>query len=273
MQPEALKILVIGVGAMVLFLGSIFGYIAYLKRVAPAASDATQDVTGSDADKRFAKLDGHANLLFMLLTLVCGVLAYLVVYAIDSVRVMLLPQALMTYPMSHAFLYMVAGVAGAGLASMMFAMVVRWRWGEDARWYLAYASVRRYGCNYERLCRGLGFGLVALAALALPLGLNVYVQVRDASFVVHPFFALHERVYAYGDIRSIETASKFIAPNGRIRDGRDYVVHFSDGGRWVAADLPSGDGYDRSQVVTLLAKRAGVTITEVPIFKTSDVYD
>lgn len=79
--------------------------------------------------------------------------------------------------------------------------------------------------------------------------------------------------YPYADIQGIETSAKFIAPNGRTRYERDYVVRFKDGSRWVAANLLSGDAYDRKRIADLLARRAGVTIVEVPIFKTSDVYD
>jgi hypothetical protein len=50
-------------------------------------------------------------------------------------------------------------------------------------------------------------------------------------------------------------------------------VHFKDGSRWVASNLPSGDAYDRKRLVDALAKRAGVTIVEVAVFSTSDVYD
>lgn len=273
MQSEALKIMIIGVGAIALMLGGFIAYIAHLKRVAPPNNDPTLEVAGPDADKRFAKLDGRANLLFLLLSVVFAALAYLVIYATDVLRVRLLPNAIMTFPTSHGFLGLIAGFAGMGVASMVFGSVIRSRWGEDARWYLAYASVRRYGCDYERLCHGLGVTLVFMTVLALPLALNWYVQVRDKAFVIHPLFALHERVYAYSEIQSIETAGRFIAPNGRVRHERDYVIHFKDGSRWVAANLPSGDFYDRQRVTELLAQRAGVGITEVAIFKTSDLYD
>ena len=273
MQPEGLKVIIIGVIATALFGASFVGYIAHLKRVAPAINDPVLQVTGADADKRFAKLDGRANLYFVALTACFGVMTYLAFDAIHALRVMLLPQAVMTFPISHAFLVLAAMFAGAGVASMVFCAWTRRRWGEDARWYISYVSVRRYKCDYERLCRGLGFALVVLVVLMLPLGLNSYVQVRESGFAIHPFLALREQVHPYADIDGIATSAKFIAPNGRIRHERDYVVHYKDGTRWVASNLPSGNVYDRVQVAETLARKAGVTIIEVPIFKTGDVYN
>jgi hypothetical protein len=273
MQPEGLKVIIIAVIAMALFGASFVGYIAHLKKVAPAKSDPSWQVTGVDADKRFAKLDGRANLNFVALTACFGLMAYLAFDAIYALRVMLLPPAVMTFPISHAFLVLAALFAGAGVACMVFCAWARRRWGEDARWYISYVSVRRYECDYERLCRGLGSALVVLVLLMLPLGLNSYVQVRESGFAIHPFLALREQVHPYADIDGIATSAKFIAPNGRIRHERDYVVHFKDGTRWVASNLPSGEVYDRVQVAKTLAAKAGVTIVEVPIFKTSDVYN
>jgi hypothetical protein len=273
MQPEGLKVIIIAIVATALLGASFVGYMAHLKRVAPATSDPAWQVTGADADKRFAKLDGRANLHFVALTACFGVMTYLAFDAMYALRVMLLPPAVMTFPISHAFLVLAAMFAGAGLACMVFCAWARRRWGEDARWYIAYVSVRRYECDYERLCRGLGSALVVLVVLMLPLGLNSYVQVRESGFAIHPFLALREQVHPYSDIDGIATSGKFIAPNGRTRNERDYVVHFKDGTRWVASNLPSGDVYDRVQVAETLARKAGVTIVEVPIFKTSDVYN
>jgi hypothetical protein len=273
MQPEALKIIIIGVSAIALLSASFVGYIVHLKRVSPAKIDPSLQVAGIDADKRFTRLDGRANLIFVALTACFGVLAYLVFDVIYTLRLMLLPQAIMTFPISHAFLVFAAVFAGAGLACMIFCMLFRRLLGEDAHWYLSYVSIRRYGCDYERLCRGLGSAVIVLVVLMLPFGLNSYVQLRESGFATHPFFALQERVHLYSDIVSIDTAGKFIAPNGRTRHERDYVVRFKDGTRWVAGDLPSGNVYDRVRVAEALAKKSGMTIAEVGIFKTSDLYD
>lgn len=273
MQPEAIKVIVIGIVATALLIASFTGYIAHLKRVAPATDDSALQVRGAEADKRFVKLDGRANLVCVALTICFGVIAYLAIDAIYALRVMLLPQAIMSFPVTHAFLVLAAMFAGAGVACVVFCAWARRRWGEDASWYISYVSVRRYGCDYERLCRGLGCALLTLVVLMLPFGLNSYVQVRESGFAIHSFFALHEQVRPYADIEGIVTSGKFVAPNGRTRHERDYVVHFKDGTRWVASSLPSGSVYDRVQVADALARKAGVTIAEVPIFKTADVYD
>lgn len=273
MQAQALKIILMGVGGLVLLGAILVGYIRNLKRVAPVVNNPALEVQGADADKRFAKLDGKANLWFVLLTIGFGLLAYLLFDALLAVRVMVLPPALMTYAATHAILVLAAMFAGMGVAIIVFCAFFRRRLGDDARWYIYYASIRRYGCDYERLCRGLGYGVLLLVAVLLFLGVNTYVQVRETAFVVHPLLGLREQVHSFGDITGIDTSGKFVAPNGRIRRERDYVVHFKDGSRWVASNLPSGDAYDRKRLVDALAKRAGVTIVEVAVFSTSDVYD
>lgn len=273
MQPEAVKILLIGVSGLSLLVVSFIWYIFHLRRVAPPKLDPALLLTGPEADKRFSKLDGEANLYFVLVIACFCVLLYPVFYATYALRIMLLPRAVMTFPIGHEFLWFCAGITGVGLALIVSGSVIRRLLGDDGRWYLAYASVRRYGCDYERLCRGLGSAIIVVVLLLFPFGVNSYVQARDTAFVVHPFFALHESVHPYADIEGIDTANKFVAPNGRVRRGRDYVVRFKDGTHWVDRDMPSGDGYDHQRVIDMLAKRARVTINELPIFKTSDLYN
>lgn len=273
MQAQALKVILMGVGGLVLLSAILVGYIRNLSRVAPVVINPAFEVQSADADKRFARLDGKANLWAVLLTIGFGLLAYLLFDALLAVRIMVLPPALMTFAVSHSLLVLAAMFAGMGAALIVFCAFFRRRLGDDARWYIYYASIRRYGCDYERLCRGLGYGVLFLVALLLFFGVNSYVQIRETALVVHPFLGLREQVHSFGDITGIDTSGEFVAPNGRTRHERDYVVHFKDGSRWVTSNLPSGNAYDRKQIVDVLAKRAGVTIVEVPVFSTNDVYD
>jgi hypothetical protein len=273
MQPQALKVIGLGVGATALFLCSVFAYIAYLKRVAPALSVEDADIYSKDGDRRFKKLDGRSNGVFLLLTICFGVAVFFLLRVVGQLRFAMLPPALMSFPISGAFFGLIAGFTGMGLAMAAFGPVSRYLWPEDTRWYSLYLSNRRYDCDYDRLCRGFGVGTILLALITLVLGLNCYVQVRNEALVVHHFFGLHEQVYPFTEIKSIETAPKFVAPNGRIRHDRDYIVDFKDGQKWIAGDLPSGDIYERGEVANLLSKKSGVAIKEIPIFYTSDLYD
>jgi len=273
MQPEVIKILGLGALVLALFIGSLFCYIAHLKRVAPAPRAAGPDFFGEDAKRRFAKLDMWANSVFVLLTLCFGVCFYLVLVPLLSWRASFLPPAELSFPISRWFAGIVAGFSGAGLGLYASMPVMMHLCSNDARWYATYVAVRRYGCDYSRLCRGLGTALVLLALLAVPLGLNFYVQVRSDSFVIHDFFAVDERTFSFSDIQSIETAPMFVAPNGRRRNDRNYIVHFKSGEKWISNSVPSGNGYDGKLVAELLSKKSGVVIKEIPIFSTSDLYD
>jgi hypothetical protein len=113
--------------------------------------------------------------------------------------------------------------------------------------------------------------MMALAILPVPFGLDTCVQVRKDVLIVHPFFALHARHYPFSDVTGIVTAPKFVAPNGRIRHERDFVVHFTGGGRWIAGDLPSQSRRSR-EIIEMISKKSGVPIRRIPIFQTSDLY-
>ena len=262
------------VGFLVLLCGSLLLYVRYLKRNVPMPSlQGIADIYGKEADRRFAKLDGRMNGLFVLFTVAAGMALFLLLRLFGQWRTAQLPPALLTFPVSSAFFALIAMFAGMGIAGcIVLPLAKRW-WPESQTLYLAYASHRRYGCDYTRLCRGLFLGVTLLAAAGVPFGLNNYVQVRRDALVVHRMLALHERSHAFSEIDRILTAPAFVAPNGRIRHQRDYVVYFKDGSKWVAGDLPSGEEAERVQIAELLSKQSGVPIQQVPIFQTADLYD
>lgn len=254
-------------------LGGVMLMVRHVKRVAPAQSADDVDLDSDEAKKRFRKLDGRSNGIFLLLTIVFGVAIYFVLKLISQWRFSMLPPAIMSFPIGGFAFVVPAMFAGTGVAAMAFGPLHHRRWPEDAKWYSLYLSNKRYGCDYDRLCFNLGVAVLVLALAAVPECLNTYVQVRDDSFVVHPFFGLREHVYAATDVDSIKTAPKFVAPNGRVRYDRDYVVYFKNGDKWEARDLPSDSPYDERRVVEWLSEKSGVPITEISVFQTSDLYN
>jgi len=182
-----------------------------------------------------------------------------------------MPSAQLNYPAARDVWLVIASFAGMGIALMSVTQLMMHWWPADTRWYSTYLSIRRYQCDYERLCRGLGFAFALGAISFVPFALNWHAQVLSDSFVTHPFFGFHEVSHSFADIKQIDTAPEFTAPNGRTRHDRDFIVRFKDGSNWVASELPSGNYTDREKVAFMLSIESGVPIREVPIFRSSDL--
>lgn len=272
MHIEAIKLY----GAAILFTFGVIGGLnmcmAHVRRAGamPPAEDI--DFDSAESVKRRNKMDNLNNGTFLVLAIGFGTLAYYALRALARLRFALLPSAQLSFSASNWFLGVIAMFWGIGFA-ILFTCPLISSWDNNGeRFYSAFLSQCRYHCNYDRLCRRLGIAIILLMLIPLSLGLNWYVQVRSNAFVFHPFIGVHEQVYRFSEIEAIITAPEFVAPNGRVRHERDFVVHFRNGKRWVASDLPSGDVYEREEVANLLSKKSGVPITETPIFQTGDLY-
>lgn len=105
-------------------------------------------------------------------------------------------------------------------------------------------------------------------ALAVFLGLDWYVLVRDDALVVNGLVAVTDEVRPYADIRSIRTASRFIAPNGSVKERREWLVTFADGGTWSTFGLPAEQTeLQKAAMVGSISARAGVTVEEIAVFE------
>jgi hypothetical protein len=264
MHPEAQTAILLGMGSTVFLLVSLAAYVGYLRRVAPPPStDDPLIYRGRTPDALFARMDVRVKGQFFLLMMVSGALGYMVLLVIARIRIELLPATVLSYSMSHAYFALNAAGLGLGVAGTANGPVLRWRLPAEARWYFGYMSVRRYGCDYERLCRGVGRVVVVLALVAFVPGANCYVQARSNVFVVKRLLSWRSETHAYTDIRSIRTAREVVEPNGGLRHGRDFVVLFRDGRQWMASELPSGSLHDRIVVAQYLCRRSGVPIIEM----------
>jgi hypothetical protein len=256
MGYQSLWVIAAGLLFNLVVIGSFNAYIAHLKRVAPAPSVGSLDISSQDARKRFTKLDGRTNGFFLLLAMGVGTALYFVLHFIGGLRSAMLPPALMSFPISSAFFCLLALFLGVGIGAATTMPILRRWWPEDTAWYSTYLSVKRYGSDYDRLCHGMGMAVAALALLALPFGLNTYVQAREEGFVVHPFFGFHERTFAYSDIQGIEDAPRYTRNGTRWH----YIVTFKDGQTWDSDNMPSGGRYESKQLIQLLAHRAGIKV-------------
>lgn len=128
--------------------------------------------------------------------------------------------------------------------------------------------VLKHGYDYARANRAalrvVGWGCAA----AVFLGLNWYVLVRDDALVVNRLLAVTDDVHPYGDIRSIRTAPRLIAPNGSVKERREWLVTFADGATWSTSGLPGDlDEAQKAALIRPIAARAGVAVEEIPVFE------
>lgn len=259
MQTKAVALIAAGIGFSAFVHLSVYAYNKHLQKSAPAVEE--MDVRSKDADKRFANLDNLFTLLTIGLVVAYMVPAY---YLSKSVaewwRSKLPPADLSVFPTNSLYM-LVALFLGMGLMSATFGLVTKSLWHESGVFYSSYLSVRRYGCDYDRLCRGLSVPLFLIATTVLALGTNQYMQVRQDTFALHHFFSLSEQTFNYKDVKRVETA---ITRLNKHQTGRDYLILFHDGSSLdLYGELPSGGESVRTEVANLVAKKASVTIKDV----------
>jgi hypothetical protein len=103
------------------------------------------------------------------------------------------------------------------------------------------------------------------------LGLNWHVQLSGESFVVKPYWSLHEKRYDVHQIRQIRTAAKTIAPNGKTVGVREYAVTFDNGDIWTTDVMVNELSLtEKRYFVGLLSARSGVQIGEVEFLTTRE---
>lgn len=258
-QLGGLALIAAGIGLSVFVHWSACAYNKYLQEAAPATED--MDVRSKDADQRFAQLNNLFIPLIILVTILYMVPAYYIPKLVGEWWASRLPQADLTILPSNSFYTFVALFLGFGLTTATFGLLTKTVWPEKGTFYSTYLSVRRYRCDYDRLCRGMSIPLFLIATTVLALGINQYVQARQDVLALHHFFALSEQTYKYSDVRRIETA---VTRLNTHQTGRDYLILFKDGSALdLYGELPSGWGSGRTELANIVAKKAGVSIEQV----------
>jgi hypothetical protein len=245
-----------------LFVWGVSAYNNRLKRLAPPNENV--DVRSPDAERRFARLNNLFVLYYLVLTVVFVVLMYAVSTQIATWCLSSLPTAELSIPATGSSLSsLVALFSGMGLTAIASGPIMRLVWPVNGTFFSTYLSVRRYGCDHDRLCRGLSFPLLLIAAAVLAFGTNSYVQARSTVIAERSFLDVRESTYEYSNIKSIETGV------GRLGRGfgRDYFITFRDGtGFDFYRRLPSGGELERRRLAEIISRKTGIPIVEVKNF-------
>ena len=128
--------------------------------------------------------------------------------------------------------------------------------------------VLKHNMDYARANR-LAFRVMGWgSALAVFLGLNWYVLVRDDALVVNRLLAVTEDAYPYAAIRSIVTAPKLVPPSGDTVSRREFLVTFADGATWSTQGLPREQTEEqKAALIRSVSERAGVPVEEIALFE------
>ena len=128
--------------------------------------------------------------------------------------------------------------------------------------------VLKHNMDYARANR-IAFRIAGWgSALAVFLGLNWYVLVRDDALVVNRLLAVVEDVHPYSEVRRILTAPEFIAPNGSVKVRREYLVTFADSGTWSTMGLPREQTAEqKAALLRIVSDRSAVPVEEIPLFE------
>ncbi|HKU17940.1 MAG TPA: hypothetical protein VJP80_01570 [Candidatus Saccharimonadales bacterium] len=257
MKYQSLLILVLGFAFSIASALALNACLANRKQGLFTVLDAKIDLNNPQDRSRFARLDGRARLVFLFLTVCAGGFVYVVLQAISSLRMMLLPPAMINVVADRISLAFIGCVGGAGIAMAILVPVMRRWWPEDTKWYLAYTIKRDRGGGYERSYRVWGSAIVALALMPFPLMLNWYAQARDVGLIIHPFFSISERLFPYSDIKSIE----IVALRGRYGYQDHYFMSFKDGQTLkVDSNFPVRCESEYTPLMRLLSEKSGVPI-------------
>jgi len=137
--------------------------------------------------------------------------------------------------------------------------------------YIAYISMRRR-MDILKAERFLIAFIVIACTVAIYLGLNNYVLLKDNHLIVHGYFSTHETDYKLDGIVGIKTAPRLVAPNGHVVPHREYVISFKDGTAWNTSFIPSEpDPETKRWFVEILSTRSGIPIKEIDVCEKSNL--
>ena len=177
-----------------------------------------------------------------------------------------------TYSMSTLPLAFVVPVLFAAIAATIPICDVtnRLRLKDRYAEYLEYEN-RKNGFNGARASTFalIGSWLASLGMLFLLF--NWYFVFAPNQIRANRLFSLTESRYSYDDITAINSAPRFVAPNGKTRNRDVYSVRFSDGKSWFSNLSPCSSSFDSfTPMVEEISVRSGVKITRLPLMTKSD---
>jgi hypothetical protein len=264
-----LPIVCAGAAVALIWLPIMF---ALLRKLFPAKPAPSSGLPLAELKAKYRKWVNLLGLLMFLTGVLFSVGLWFAISGLGSWSAHQLPPALVTFapitPRYWAVPALLLGLVCGGMAAMW---IVRWLLGSHYGEFLDYWC-QSSGMNSVRANVFVFQVSAALCVGLISLGLRAHVQLTDDTLLVNGIFSTNEARYPLADIQSIETSSRFVAPNGKLVSRREYVLIFSDGRRWSTTFIPSDpDQETKGKFIRMIADRSGKPIDEVALFARDDL--
>jgi hypothetical protein len=126
--------------------------------------------------------------------------------------------------------------------------------------------------DVQRVARIVGTVVSLAAAVFVFLGLDWCVRVDRDGLTLNRFLSVGAERHAWTNVREIRTAPALVAPNGSRVARREYVLRFADGRSWSTnQDLAHASPAEKRRLVSILAERSGVPISEVGLLRDEEL--
>ncbi len=240
---------------------------ALLRRLFPARPAPSSGMPLTELKAKYRKWINMLGLLMFLTGVLFSVGLWFAMSGLADWSAHQLPPAVVTFapvtPRYWAVPALLLGLVCGGMAAIWLVRgLLGARYGEFLDYWCQSSGMNSVRANVFvfQVCAALCVGLISL-------GLRAHVQLTDDTLVVNGIFSTSEARYPLADVQSIETSSRFVAPNGKLVLRREYVVIFSDGRRWSTTFIPSDpDQESKRQFMRMISDRSGKPIEEVALF-------
>ncbi len=237
-----------------------------LAKLFPAKPTAAAAPSFDALAAKYRRWDGILAVMILAVAAPASFVLYRLLVWIANWCAGLLPRADMVLaPITPAYWFLPALMLGLLCGIVVALGIVRRLLGERNSEYEAYWA-RASKMDSVKANRVVMEVCAGLCAMLIFLGLRTYVLVSGDALIVNGYFSLGETRYHLADIRKIETAPRFIAPNGDTVARREYVVTFADGRRWTTDIAADPDQATKRALVQLLSRRSGVPVEELAVF-------
>lgn len=127
-----------------------------------------------------------------------------------------------------SFCLMFGGIAFAAYLSGWFVSRMVGAYESEWRGFLKVSAPKKFVRVFIRLMVAIGI----LGVLVSPLYMNRYMRITDSGIIVNPLLGFKERMYAWNQVKGVESRTHKYINNGEPAARYIYAIEFSDGTQW-----------------------------------------
>jgi hypothetical protein len=135
--------------------------------------------------------------------------------------------------------------------------------GDDYAEYTLYTNLK-YRFDTWKAFRVIAYPMGMLCILFILLGLDCYIRITPQEIVVNRFLGFGATRYSYGQVRALEIAQLFRAPDGHVVPRPYIIIGFTDGFRLTTNGTILDEEFERdAAALRYVAHRSGKPIRMV----------